>query len=65
MVGETWVIFCVGEKETADKKSPFQVNVVELGRGDMRITVELYSSGLMMEEGECWMMFTFKFRFRS
>ena len=50
MVGETWAIFCVGRKETADKKSPFLVNVVELGRGDMRINVDLYSSGLMMEE---------------
>ena len=50
MVGETWAIFCVGKKEKADKKSPFQVNVVELGRGDMRIYVDLYSSGQMMEE---------------
>ena len=52
MVGETWAIFCVGKKETADKKSPFQTNVVELGRGDMRIDVELYSSGVMMEESK-------------
>ena len=50
IVGETWAIFCVGKKEIADKKSPFQTNVVELGRGDMRINVDLYSSGLMMEE---------------
>ena len=50
MVGETWVIFCVGEMETADKKSPFLINVVELGRGDTRIIVELYGSSLMMEE---------------
>ena len=28
MVGETWVIFCVREMETADKKSPFLINVV-------------------------------------
>ena len=41
MVGETCAIFCVGRKETADKKSPFLVN--ELGRGDMRIVVELYT----------------------
>ena len=52
MVGETWAIFCVRKKEKADKKSPFQANVVELGGGNMRINVELYSSGLIMEESK-------------